>query len=202
MYRTQPHGTLKIMPKKTKQKSQENHNKGQDKSEPEPTLEPKLSAKEALFVRYYLATENSTESMRRMGRKESSAPVLGSRMLKRVKVQQALKFYYDARNKRLEITADNVLREVAKSALVNIADCFKWDEEKKSLVMSHKDFAGLPREVTAAMIEVTLEEKIVKIKFDKKKGYQELLLRHLGVLNDKMTVTVDTVASLFDGDYE
>lgn len=92
----------------------------------------------------------------------------------------------DAREKRTGITADNVLRELAKLAFSNIRDFASWQGQE----VRFADSDGLTEGQAACISEisqtVTQHGGSFKIKLHDKKGSLELLGRHLKLFTDKI----------------
>lgn len=146
----------------------------------------KLTAKQAMFVKEYLIDLNATQAAIRAGYSEKTAYSIGQRLLKDVEVQRAIQQAMDERGKRLDITADNVLQEIAKLGFSNIQNLYKEDG---SLIPIHE----LPEEVAATITEVNTdsigkeEELIIKRKYkiaDKGQNL-ERLGKHLKLFTDK-----------------
>jgi phage terminase small subunit len=74
--------------------------------------EKPLSAKQAQFVREYLIDLNATQAAIRAGYSAKNADKIGSELLGKTRVAQAVKEAVDARAKRTEITADYVLETI------------------------------------------------------------------------------------------
>lgn len=77
----------------------------------------KTIEKYALFAKYYIIRFNITEAAIRAGYSEKTAHSQGSRLLKNVKVQEAIAKELEARTKRINIEADDVI-----DSLVEIRD--------------------------------------------------------------------------------
>lgn len=85
-----------------------------------------LTPKRQRFVEEYLVDLNATQAAIRAGYSPISAHAEGGRLLNDVKVAEALKAAMDARSARTEITADRVLRELAKLGFADIRKAVKW----------------------------------------------------------------------------
>lgn len=113
------------------------------------------------------------------------------------KIALAVQKGVEKRAVRTEITADNVLRELAKIGFANMADYMKASPSGDPYL----DFSGLTREQAAALQEVTVEDyvdgrgedarevKRVKFKLADKRAALVDLGRHLGVFKDKLEVS-------------
>lgn len=88
-----------------------------------------LTQKQCAFVDEYLVDLNGTQAAIRAGYSAKTAHVTACRLLKNVKVKPVIQASMDARAKRLEISADNVLRELARIGFADIRDLVGWDEE-------------------------------------------------------------------------
>ena len=76
----------------------------------------KLPPKQALFVREYLVDLNATQAAIRAGYSAKTAEQQGPRLLGNVGVKAAVAKAQAARSQRLEVKADDVLRDIARIA--------------------------------------------------------------------------------------
>lgn len=86
-----------------------------------------LTEKQELFVREYLVDLNATQAAIRAGYSEKTAHSQGQRLLKNVEVQKAIDAAKEKRAERVEVTADEVLRELKRIGMSDIADIFNED---------------------------------------------------------------------------
>jgi len=155
----------------------------------------KLNPKQLIFCKEYLIDLNATQAATRAGYSKKTAYSMGQRLLKKVEIQKELQKGMDKRAKKVDITADRVLEEIAKMAFSNIQDFITVNDDGTACV----DLSGMTREQAAAIQEVTVDqyvdksmdedgERVKKIKFKlaDKKGNLELLGKHLQLFNDKL----------------
>ena len=122
-------------------------------------LTSKLTPKQELFVREYLVDRNATQAAIRAGYSEKSAHDQGSRLLKHVEVQAALRARGAEALARLEVTEERTMQELAAVAFSNIKDYLKWDKDGDLVV---KDSADIPDALAAAIESV--EEQVIESK--------------------------------------
>ena len=143
--------------------------------------ENKLTGKQQKFVDEYLIDLNATQAAIRAGYSEKNADKIGSQLLGKTRVMEAI----DAKRKRLEvkseITAEKVLQEYAKVAFSNIADFVDWSNGQITIIPSEK----LTREQTACVAEVSESTSnqgtTVKFKLHDKLTALHRLGDHLGL---------------------
>lgn len=146
---------------------------------------------------------NATQAAIRAGYSLKIARTQGSFLLTNRDIQSSIKEETDKRAKRLEITADKVLGEIAKLAF---SDARKLFDEQGDLIPVH--LLDDDTAVTIAGIEITEIDtgegapltRIKKIKrWDKTKNL-ELLGRHLALFTDKVlaNVNVNVVESILN----
>lgn len=82
----------------------------------------KLTEKQQRFVDEYLIDLNATQAAVRAGYSAKTAESQGSRMLRNVKVQQAIAEEMAERSKRTGINQDRVVLELARIAFVRMTD--------------------------------------------------------------------------------
>lgn len=159
----------------------------------------KLTGRQELFVAEYLKDLRPTLAAKRAGYTDSAAS--GYQLMQSEQVREAIAAAHEARNARLHIDADQVLREVLNIAMVDLVSITNPDG---TLMPLHE----MPAEARRAISSLEIEQlfggprgaraqigTITKVKLWSKDKHLELLLRHLGLLRDKLDVTVtDTLA--------
>ena len=93
----------------------------------------KAKDKLAIFVREYLVDQNGTRAAIAAGYAEKSASVTASRLLKNAKVRAEIDKATQERCKRLDITADRVLQEIAKLAFYDPREFFTGNGQLKQV---------------------------------------------------------------------
>jgi len=155
----------------------------------------KLSPGHEAFVREYLVDLNGTAAAKRAGYSEKTAHVIAHQLLKIPLVRLAIQEGMDSRAKRIEITADRVLQELAKLAFVNTQDLY---DDIGNLI----PVQDLPRETAAAIHSIKVistagSSALQEIKLHDKKTSLELLGKHLVLFTDKKEVTGPNGEPLF-----
>ncbi len=154
-----------------------------------------LTQKQCAFVDEYLVDLNGTQAAIRAGYSAKTAHVTACRLLKNVKVKPVIQASMDARAKRLEISADNVLRELARIGFADIRDLVEWDEEHVGFRPSEQlsdDQAAVISEVLAETKRFTDTDGTVRTTLKLKlKTYDKLaalrdLGRHLKLFTDQV----------------
>ena len=156
-----------------------------------------MTNRQKIFCNEYLISLNATNAAIKAGYSEKTANEQGARLLANVSVQEYLKKKMQKREEKLEITAERVLKELARIAFFDPAKMF--DDKDNLLKITEMDedtrrvIAGI--DISAAYKPgLTKEEKISeivkKLKLVDKKGALELLGRHLSMWNDKLEVEV------------
>lgn len=158
-----------------------------------------LTPKMQRFVEEYLVDLNATQAAIRAGYSEKTARAIGSENLSKPVIQLAIEEAQAKRSERTQITADQVLSELALIAKSDIRDLMEWDEERSCFVPSR----DLSREQAAAISEIQAEttrftrdddvvETRVKLKvkvWDKLRALGDIA-KHLGMFTDRM-MTID-----------
>lgn len=161
-----------------------------------------LTAKQELFVAEYLKDLNATQAAIRAGYSPDSANQIGPENLVKPGIAAAISAAQAERALRVQLTADDVLRELLKIAMVDIAAAF---DERGNLRPIHE----IPVDVRKAIAAVEVDELFEghgtertwtgytrKAKFWDKTKALEMLGRHLSMFKDRIEVSVD--ASLTD----
>lgn len=80
----------------------------------------KLTEKQKRFCEEYLVDLNATQAAMRAGYSKKTSDRIGNENLKKLEVQLYLKELMEQRSQRTEITADTVLKELAKIASADV----------------------------------------------------------------------------------
>lgn len=167
----------------------------------------KLTKNQKRFVNEYLIDLNATRAYKvayKSVKKDETAAVNGSRLLRNAKVKKYLEQRMKEREKRTEITQDMVLKELAKIGFANGSDFAKVVEKigtrpiynGKGEKIGEEEFTyktveiintdDLPKDKKAAIAGIKeTKHGIVVESCDKVKAL-ELIGRHLGMFTDKI----------------
>jgi phage terminase small subunit len=147
-----------------------------------------MTPRQSRFIHEYLKDLNATQAAIRAGYSMKTAESCGSRLLSFAKVKREIDAAIARRAVRVEVKADDVLRELLRLGTVNITEAF---DRNGALLPPHE----IPEDVQRAIVsietdEMTDAEGVVightrKVKFSDKKGPLELLGRHLGMFAEK-----------------
>lgn len=170
--------------------------------------ENELTPKQRAFVREYLIDLNATQAAIRAGYSERSAHVEGVRLLKNAKIDAAVSSAMKMRADRTEITADRVLRELAKIGFSDIRKAVKWqsslitEEDNpdggdvaviKTVVTNNVQLIGsdeIDDDTAAAIAEISQNATGgLKIKLHDKKAALVDIGKHLGMFAEKVELT-------------
>jgi phage terminase small subunit len=156
---------------------------------------PKLTDRQRVFCREYLIDMNAAQAAVRAGYRPQNARICACKLIARPHIKAEIKKLMADREKRLEIAADDVINELMIIAKANAADF------AQVIMQEGKDKEGNQVEVCQVKIKPTDEIDPVKkaalagirksvsgaveVKlFDKLKAL-ELLMRHMGLLDNK-----------------
>ena len=141
-----------------------------------------LTNKQQRFVEEYLVDLNATQAAIRAGYSQRSAQQMGAENLSKPVIQQALRSELDLRSKRTAITADAVLTEFGRIAFADIRDVVEFGGGTVTI----KSSSELPKEVAAALAEISQTKDGLRVKLHSKIAALDALARHLGLFNDKV----------------
>ena len=157
-----------------------------------------LTEKEMRFVEEYLIDFNATAAARRAGYRAGTYENLrfiGSRLLTKANIANALSYFKAERSRRVGVSQERVMQELARIAFACITDVVNIDGELKEQPNPNVDFLAYMewKDNVAAISEI--DERIVtdsegnqkstyKIKLHDKLKALSLLMKHLGMLND------------------
>lgn len=148
-------------------------------------LVTELNESEQLFCHEYLKEFNGTQSYLssyKPGISYYTAASAARKLLLRPEIEKYIDFLKHERIKRVEITIDSVVREIAKVAFVNSDDYYNSDGSLKQLSELTREQKAAIAEVTNKVVFKNDEMKIVevKIKFHDKLGALKDLAKHVG----------------------
>lgn len=178
----------------------------------------KLTDKQMIFVNEYLVDLNATRAYKAAYpkvKKDEVANAAGSRMLRNVKVKEYIDKRMADREKRTEITQDNVLKELAAIAFANGSDFSKivsktytlpsgdiaLDEEGNPRKYQTVEFINtdkLTEDKKKAIAGIKEGKNGIEIKLNDKVRALELLGKHLGMFKDQLEIK-GTLNNPFEG---
>lgn len=152
-----------------------------------------LGVRQSRFVVEYLVDQNATAAAKRAGyaSTQRSAEVQGSLLLRNPEVRRCIDEALARRAARVEVKADDILRELLRLAMVDIGEAF--DEEGRL-----KPIKDIPPDVRRAISGVDVTEimedgrpvgLLKKVRLWDKKGSLELLGKHLRLFVDRLEAT-------------
>jgi len=146
-----------------------------------------------MFAQKYIIKFNGTEAAIQAGYSEKTAASQASRLLSHAKVQEYIQKFIKEREKRIEITGDMVVQELAKTAFIKEADFYNdLGEVKKLSELTEEQKAGLASYGYKSIhIGDGEYEEVPVFKAQDKTKSLELLGRHFGLFNDKLKVETE-----------
>jgi phage terminase small subunit len=170
--------------------------------------ENELTAKQRAFVREYLIDLNATQAAIRAGYSAKTAASQGERLLRNVEVQRAISAAMKIRADRTDITADRVIKELAKIGFADIRKAIKWqgtlvtEEDNpdggdtlviKNVVTNNVMLISsddIDDETAGAISEISQNSNGgIKLKLHDKRAALVDLGKHLGIFTEKVEVT-------------
>lgn len=157
----------------------------------------KLTPKQIRFVDEYLVDFNATQAAIRAGYKAKTAHVIGAENLRKPKIAEEIARRQKDLQKRTEISQDRVVKELARIAFADVTDyayvmqaIIERDGVKvpvESAVI--KETYDLTDDQRAAIASIKQGANGVEIKLHDKIKALELLGRHIGMFNDKLSLS-------------
>lgn len=170
--------------------------------------ENELTAKQRAFVREYLIDLNATQAAIRAGYSEKTAAQVGAENLRKPDVASAIEAAMKIRADRTDITADRVLKELAKIGFADIRKAIRWhshliNEEDnpdggdvaviKTIVTNQVEIIAsedIDDDTAAAISEISQNTTGgIKLKLHDKRAALVDIGKHLGMFTDKVEVT-------------
>jgi phage terminase small subunit len=154
----------------------------------------RLTPKQATFVEQYLLDLNATQAAIRAGYSTKTAGQIGEKLLKKAEIESAIDALKAERSARTMIGADRVLIELAKIAFGDVRAIFNADGTMKPLSEISDEAAAMIAALEVS--EIRDRDGVVigynkKIRLSDKLRALELLGRHVGLFDQKITVDGD-----------
>lgn len=148
----------------------------------------KLTDKQQMFCEEYLIDLNATQAAIRAGYSTKTANEQASRLLTNVNIREYIDKKMADRSRRLGITADRVLNELAKIGFCNATDLINTNNATVKESATADDTAAIQsvKVKTMSSDNGDMVEREVKL-YDKTKSL-ELIGKHLGMFKDKLEV--------------
>lgn len=145
-----------------------------------------ITPKQQRFVDEYLIDLNGAQAAIRAGYSAKTAKAQANRLLANVHVERYLRSQKASRSVRLQISQDDVVRELANVAMVDIAQVVSWDGANLTVPA----FEAMPAEARRAIQSIKVnrrrrsgdedwETETVEVKLHNKVQALEVLRRHL-----------------------
>lgn len=157
-----------------------------------------MTAKQKRFCEEYLIDLNATQAAIRAGYSPETAKSVGSENLTKPDLRARIDAEIAKRSRRTGVSADRVVRELAKIAFVNAADIIDPDtatvrpdasEEDKTCIAAVKFRSSSGESSDSVEREIRLCDKLKAL---------ELLGKHLGMFSDRLTVSTPSDGCLAD----
>ena len=148
-----------------------------------------MTGKQKKFCSEYLVDLNATQAAIRAGYSAETAGAIGAENLKKPQIRARIEKSLAEQSKRTGVTADRVVRELARIAFLKADDVIDMTSGSVKDNVSNDDLAAIAsvRVRTIPMPEGNGVEQ--EIKFADKLKALELLGRRLGMFNDKLNVS-------------
>ena len=158
----------------------------------------KLTPKQIRFVDEYLVDFNATQAAIRAGYKANTAHVIGAENLRKPKIAEEIARRQKDLQRRTEVTQERVVKELARIAFANIADYVHVETQTRTKddgtettyqIVMLSETEDLSADQRAALSTVKQSVNGVEIKLHDKIKALELLGRHIGMFNDKLSLS-------------
>jgi phage terminase small subunit len=152
-----------------------------------------LPPKRQRFVEEYLIDLNATQAAIRAGYSLKTAGSIGEEVLKKPEIQEAIQAAMKARSERTEITADRVLKELARIAFFDIRKLYHEDGSLKKPSEFDDEAAAVVAGVDVVEMRTGEDDSMPmftkKVKVNDKITALTNAMKHLGMFVDKHEVT-------------
>ena len=168
-----------------------------------------LTVAQEQFVRAFVVSRDGTDAAIKAGYSRATAPQAASRLLKHVQVRAAIEHATEAATKKiaagLEITLERTLLEIAKGAFHDPRKFFDAGGQLKAIPDLDDDTAAALAgfDVTEEFSSEGGHRKVVgftkKVKLGDRKGYLDMLMKHLGAYKEDNKQKAQPLAEAIQG---
>lgn len=139
-----------------------------------------LTPEQQRFVDEYLIDLNGTQAYRRAfpGASYHTSRNEAAKLLAKPCIKREVKAARDAQQRRTRITADRVLRELARIAFADVADVMDLTDPDRPRLKPLRD---MPPDARRAVQEISRTPNGVKVKLAAKQAALDRLCQHLGL---------------------
>nr|DAY39622.1 MAG TPA: Terminase small subunit [Caudoviricetes sp.] len=150
------------------------------------------------FVDEYLVDFNATQAAIRAGYKAKTAHVIGAENLRKPKIAEEIARRQKDLQKRTEVSQERVVKELARIAFANIADYLHVETQTRTKddgtevtyqTVMFNETQELSADQRAALAVVKQSVNGFELKLHDKIKALELLGRHIGMFNDKLSLS-------------
>lgn len=142
-----------------------------------------MTDRQQRFVEEYLIDLNATQAAIRAGFSAKTAEQLGYQLLQKPSVAEAVAAAKAERSRRVGLTADRVLEELAAIGFARLGDYVRWDGER---VILEESGSVDTRAVAEVGSQVSKYGVNLKIKMHDKVSTLKLLGQHIGMFADRL----------------
>lgn len=153
-----------------------------------------MTKKQKRFCDEYLIDLNGTRAYKAAYpsvKKDMTAAVNASKMLRNTKVKAYIAERMKEREKRTEVTQDRVVKELAAIAFSKATDYVKIKAVSGTYMVIVNPTDQLTEEQVRAIAGIKEGANGIEVKLNDKEKALELLGRHLGMWNDKVDIAAD-----------
>lgn len=158
----------------------------------------KLTPKQKAFAAEYLVDLNAAAAATRAGYSERTARAKGYVLLQMPEIQSLIQDGMTRRAKRLEITQDQVVQELARIAFFNATRAARVVNNQYGAQVEFTDTADLTEDERAAIAGIEETKHGIKVSSYDKIRALELLGRHLGMFDEKRGADKTEENNLFE----
>lgn len=154
-----------------------------------------LTKKQKRFVEEYLIDLNATQAAIRAGYSPDTAKEIGCENLTKPNIKEHIDKAIAERSKRIGISQDRVIRELARIAFVNAANVINTNDATIKKDTNDDDTAAIQSVKVKSFGDDGVEREI---KLADKIKALELLGKHLGMFQNNLSVTLRNAEKLDD----
>ncbi len=150
-----------------------------------------MNIRQKRFCEEYIVDMNGKKAAIRAGYNPKTATQQAARLLTYDNVLEKIQSLMEEQSKRTEVTADRVIKELAKVAFQNPSDVVDLNTGHILPDVSTEDLSTISGIRVKKIPMKNGEGEEIEMRFPDKVRALELLGRHLGIFSDKYKLTID-----------
>ena len=148
-----------------------------------------LTNRQKMFIHEYLKDFNGIRAATAAGYSKKTAKTIADENLTKPIINEEIQRIMNIRAKKLGISTDRILQEVAKVAFAKITDFVRWNGKVLEIIPSDEIDPDFAAAISSISIRNNAHGPQIQIKLHNKNEAIQMLMKHLGLLIERHELT-------------